>query len=106
MTSRKTNNVDSFNTLIHSSKPVLVDFYASWCAPCQTLAPILKRVKDMVGDEATIIKVDVDKNRQAAAAYQVKSVPTMMLFKKGLVLWRQSGIVPADELVLLLKQYR
>lgn len=95
-----------FNDLIQSSKPVLVDFYAEWCGPCKTMAPILKETKTYMGEEATIIKIDVDKNQQLAAAYNVKSIPTLLLFKNGKILWRQAGVVQTDDLVLLLKQYR
>jgi thioredoxin 1 len=96
----------SFNDLINSDKPVLVDFFAEWCGPCKTMAPILKDTKSQMGEDATIIKVDIDKNQQVAAAYQVRSVPTLILFKQGKVLWKQSGVVPANELVLLFKQHK
>jgi thioredoxin 1 len=96
----------SFNDLINSDKPVLVDFFAEWCGPCKTMAPILKDTKYQMGEDATIIKVDIDKNQQVAAAYQVRSVPTLILFKQGKVLWKQSGVVPANELVLLFKQHK
>jgi thioredoxin 1 len=98
--------MEKFNTLINSTKPVLVDFYAEWCGPCKTMAPILKEAKAQLGDAATIIKVDVDKNQEAAAAFQVRSVPTLILFKNGKILWKQSGVVPASELVLLFKQHQ
>jgi len=87
-----------FNELINGDKAVLVDFYAEWCGPCKTMAPILSQVKQMVGEKAAIIKVDVDKNPEAANKYQVRGVPTLIVFKKGEVKWRQSGVVPADHL--------
>jgi thioredoxin 1 len=94
-----------FNELINADKPVLVDFYATWCGPCKTQAPMLEELAGKVGDAAKIIKVDIDKNPQAANQYQVRSVPTLMVFKKGKVLWRQSGVVPANQLQKVLMQY-
>jgi thioredoxin 1 len=95
----------TFNELIKSDKPVLVDFFAEWCGPCKVMAPILKDVKQEVGDAVSILKVDVDKNPQAAAAYQVQGVPTLILFKQGKVLWRQSGVVQKNGLVGLIKKF-
>lgn len=95
----------TFNELIQSDKPVLVDFFAEWCGPCKVMAPILKEVKQEVGDVASILKVDVDKNPQAAAEYQVQGVPTLILFKKGEVLWRQSGVVPKNGLIGIINKF-
>ncbi len=94
-----------FNTIIHSGKPVLVDFFAEWCGPCKTMAPILKETKDMLGDKATIIKVDIDRNQQAAVAFNVRSVPTLILFKNGNAVWRHSGVIQAAELARVFKQF-
>src|SRR5690606_26409053 len=85
-----------FGEIINSDKPVLVDFYATWCGPCKMQEPILKKVKENLGEKATIIKVDVDKNPEAAGQFQVQSVPTLILFKNGKIVWRQSGVVPEE----------
>lgn len=95
----------SFNEIIQSEKPVLVDFFAEWCGPCKMMAPMLKEVKAAIGADATIIKVDVDKNPGAAAQYQVQGVPTLIIFQKGAVKWRQSGVVPAKQLLQVLQQF-
>ncbi|WP_026709921.1 thioredoxin [Flavobacterium filum] len=95
----------TFQELIQSEKPVLVDFFATWCGPCQQLAPILKEVKDELGDNVSILKIDVDKNQQLAAQYQVRGVPTMLLFKNGKQVWRQSGLVFKNDLVREIKNY-
>lgn len=91
-----------FKTLIQSEKPVLVDFFATWCGPCQMLAPVLKEVKAAVGDRVSIIKIDVDKNPAVAAQYQVRGVPTMILFQAGQQLWRQSGVLTKEQLLQVL----
>jgi thioredoxin 1 len=95
----------TFDEIIQSDKPILVDFFAEWCGPCKTMAPILKEVKQAIGDTASIIKVDVDKNPHAAAQYQVQGVPTLILFKNGKPLWRQSGVVQKNSLVTIIKQF-
>jgi thioredoxin 1 len=94
-----------FSDLINSEKPTLVDFFAEWCGPCKAMKPILEVVKSKVGESSSIIKIDVDKNPQVASAYQIQGVPTLILFKKGEVVWRQSGVVMANKLEQIIKQY-
>ncbi len=91
--------MSSFNEIIQSEKPVLVDFFATWCGPCQMLAPILTEVKTNLGERISIIKIDVDKNQAVAAQYQVRGVPTMILFQNGKQLWRQSGVLSKEDLI-------
>jgi thioredoxin 1 len=97
--------MSTFAELISSDKPVLVDFFAEWCGPCKMMTPILKEVKTAMGDDVTIIKVDVDKNPQAADAFQVQGVPTLIIFQKGKIKWRQAGVVQAKQLQQLLQQF-
>lgn len=89
----------TFQKIVNSDKPVLIDFFATWCGPCQSLAPILKEVKDSLGERVSIIKIDVDKNQEIASSYQVRGVPTMMLFQNGKQLWRQSGVLSKEQIV-------
>ena len=100
-----TNKAETFNEIIHGDKPVLVDFFAEWCQPCQLVKPILEELRDRMGDEIRIIKVDIDQSPAAASLYNVTSVPTLMLFQKGNVLWRQPGIVPAISLQKIITQF-
>jgi len=96
--------MSKFNELINGDQPVLVDFHATWCAPCHTMAPILEALKTEIGSKARIIKVDIDKNQAAAQQYNVRGVPTFILFKNGKQLWRQSGAIPKQMLEQAINQ--
>lgn len=88
----------SFGSIIKSEIPVLIDFHAEWCGPCKTVSPILKSLKEEMGEQVKLIKIDVDKNPEIASKYQIRGVPTLMIFKEGNLMWRQSGVVPIENL--------
>ena len=97
--------MERFEDLITSNIPVLGDFFAEWCGPCKAMKPILEELKGINGEKVRIVKVDVDKHKEIAAYYQIQSVPTLMIFKDGKQLWRQSGVMRANDLRTILAQY-
>ena len=94
-----------FSEIINQEKPVLVDFFAEWCGPCKMMSPILKEVKDTLQDKVAILKIDVDKNQAIATKYQVRGVPTLIIYKAGKQVWRQSGVVQKNELIRILNSF-
>lgn len=97
--------METFNEAISEDRLVLVDFFATWCQPCKMMHPVLEQVKAVLGDKVRILKVDVDKHGQIAAQYGIQSVPTLMLFRNGQILWRQSGAMPKPELLAVINQH-
>ena len=98
--------MENFNDIINSEQLTLVDFFATWCGPCKTMHPVLEQLKDELGESIRIIKIDVDKNNSLAMNYRVQSVPTLMLFRKGEMLWRQSGALRLNDLKAIVSQYQ
>ena len=95
---------ETFTDIINGNKPVLVDFHAEWCGPCKMMKPVLEELRQLMGDEIRIIKIDVDRNNQLASSLNISGVPTLMLFKKGQTLWRQSGVMSARQLQGIIRQ--
>jgi thioredoxin 1 len=95
----------SFSELINGETPVLVDFHAEWCGPCKMMAPVIQEIAAEMKGKLKVIKIDTDKNQQVSAAYQIQGVPTLILFKQGKVIWRQSGAMPKHQLAGILSQY-
>lgn len=100
-----TNKKETFSDLINGERPVLVDFTAEWCGPCKMMKPVLEELRQRMGNEIRIIKVDIDQSPQAAVSYNVNSVPTLILFQKGNILWRQSGVIAAPSLQKIINQF-
>lgn len=97
--------MSSFTEIINQNRPVLVDFFAEWCGPCKMMSPILKEVKAELNNEVSILKIDVDKNQNLAAKFQVRGVPTFVLFKEGKQVWRQSAMLQKNDLISVIKQH-
>lgn len=103
-TNRKEKIMEKFEELIQSEKPVLVDFFATWCGPCKAMHPVLEELKGQIGEAARIVKIDVDQHEELAAKYRIQAVPTFIIFKKGEAVWRHSGVIKGSELKTVIEQ--
>ena len=99
------SKLESFEDIINGDKPVLVDFYAAWCAPCRMMKPILEELHTQMGDKVRILKIDTDRSPALAETFQITGIPTLMLFQNGKLLWRNSGVTPAKQLVKIITQH-
>jgi thioredoxin 1 len=97
--------MSDFNELINSTKPTLVDFYADWCGPCKVMSPLIEETKKDLGDGATVLKVNIDENSDVAIKYGIRSIPTLILFKEGEIVWRQSGVPPKNLILESVKKF-
>lgn len=104
---KKSNDMsqEKFNSVINGEQPVLVDFSAEWCGPCKMMKPILQELKTIMGDKIRVLKIDVDENPAISSAFRIQGVPTLILFQKGNVLWRQSGVIPAQQLSKIIEEH-
>ncbi len=91
--------MNDFNTMINSDTPTLVDFFATWCGPCKTMSPIVEETKNLLGDKAKVLKVNVDNNREVSMKYNIRSIPTMVIFKNGEIVWRKPGVTSSKDLI-------
>jgi len=98
--------MENFNDIINGEQVTLVDFFATWCGPCKMMHPVLEQLKEELGDSIRIVKLDVDKNESLSISYKIQSVPTLMLFRKGEILWRQSGALRFNDLLNIINQYK